>query len=106
MLNSVLSPPLSWFETLRYDDCNDGSITIEQLNLSPETHRVQCLGIIAKNGKPKELEKFCETIFYYKRNNPILSLFSIYPYIVKSRYSKTLLNNLNQNKFPVILMYV
>lgn len=36
-------------------ETNDGSITIEQLNLSPETHRVQCLGIINKKGKPKEL---------------------------------------------------
>lgn len=35
---------------------SDSSITIEQLKLSPETHRVQCIDIMDKKGQPKELD--------------------------------------------------
>lgn len=50
----------------------------------------------------RELESVCETITYYKRKNSILLHFSIIPFIVKSRKSKKLLNNLLKNDSPIL----
>lgn len=53
-------------------------------------------------GKQPELEKYCETVHYYKRQTGVLSFLSLTPYIVKSRTSKTLKNNLLKNDFPIL----
>ena len=50
----------------------------------------------------KELEKYCEKVFYYKRKKGVLFLLKKLPYIVASRNSKELLNNLKAKKAPII----
>lgn len=52
-------------------------------------------------GEHKELLKFCKTVTYYKRRMSFISYFSPTPFIVKSRENHTLIENLNNNKFPV-----
>lgn len=49
-----------------------------------------------------ELEKYCETVRYYKRETGLASLLSLKPYIVKSRQSAELLKNLQSDNFPVL----
>jgi hypothetical protein len=52
------------------------------------------------NRKPSlELEEYCEKVFYYKRSGFNLSF---KPFIVSSRGSKELLNNLKSNNFPIL----
>ena len=48
------------------------------------------------------LEKYCEKIFYYNRENMFLSLFSRLPFRVKSRSCNTLISNLKEHPFPII----
>jgi len=50
----------------------------------------------------KELNWYCKKVFYYKRKTGIYSNFSLMPYIIYSRRSKKLLNNLNANQFPIL----
>ncbi len=50
----------------------------------------------------KELEKHCESVHYYKRKTGIVSNFSLLPYIVKSRVSVKLKQNLLKNDFPIL----
>ena len=49
-----------------------------------------------------ELNKLCEKVFYYKRKNSFISLFSYLPFRVKSRSSKALLQNLQGIKAPIL----
>jgi len=53
-------------------------------------------------GKQPELEKYCEKVWYYKRNKVYKSLLSTIPYIVKSRANKELINNLKSNEYPIL----
>ncbi|MEO8761726.1 MAG: glycosyltransferase family 1 protein [Bacteroidia bacterium] len=53
-------------------------------------------------GEQKELEKYCEKIYYYKRNTSFINQLSATPYIVKSRASKLLIDNLLQDDYPVL----
>lgn len=53
-------------------------------------------------GKQAELEKYCETVHYYKRQTGIFSFLSLTPYIVKSRVSTELKTNLLKNDFPIL----
>lgn len=53
-------------------------------------------------GKQKELEKYCETVNYYKRKTGTASFLSKLPYIVKSRTDKTLKENLSKNNYPIL----
>jgi len=48
------------------------------------------------------LEKYCITVHYYPRNNTLLSLLSRKPFIVKSRYNKSLLQNLKKDSYPIL----
>lgn len=52
--------------------------------------------------KQPELEKYCETIFYYPRKTKFIDFFSKLPFIVKTRNAKTLIKNLNSNKYPIL----
>ena len=52
--------------------------------------------------KSVELEKFCESVNYYKRKNFISSLSLSMPYIVKSRRSNDLIDRLKKDSFPII----
>lgn len=49
-----------------------------------------------------ELEKYCEKIFYYKRNNGIRYQSSPKPYIVVTRNNNQLISNLSSNKAPIL----
>lgn len=49
-----------------------------------------------------ELEKYCDTIDYYNRKNGLISWFSFKPFIVKSRASKRLLQNLLKDDYPIL----
>lgn len=49
-----------------------------------------------------ELEKYCEKIFYYRRENRFLSLLSNLPFRIKSRSSKLLIRNLKSLNIPII----
>jgi len=50
----------------------------------------------------KELEKYCESVHYYKRKTGLVSNLSLLPYIVKSRISGKLKQNLLKNNFPIL----
>ena len=53
-------------------------------------------------GRPKELDKYCEQVFYYQRNSSIINVLSKTPYIVKSRSSNELIQNLKKIKAPIL----
>lgn len=53
-------------------------------------------------GKQTELEKYCESINYYKRKTEKTKLLSKLPYIVKSRISEQLKTNLLNNNYPIL----
>ena len=53
-------------------------------------------------GVQKELEKYCESVHYYKRKTGVVSNLSLLPYIVKSRVSGKLKQNLLENDFPIL----
>jgi len=53
-------------------------------------------------GEQAELNNYCETVTYYKRKTGIGSQISTLPYIVKSRTSSELKNNLLKNDFPIL----
>ncbi|MFL2585196.1 MAG: hypothetical protein ACJ0QO_00865 [Parvicellaceae bacterium] len=48
------------------------------------------------------LKQYCKTVSYYDRKNNYRNFLSKTPYIVKSRVSKSLLNNLKKDSFPVL----
>lgn len=53
-------------------------------------------------GEQKTLEKYCKKVHYYPRHNNLLKLAGTLPYIVSTRNDKELLNNLLQNKHPIL----
>jgi hypothetical protein len=53
-------------------------------------------------GEQKELEKHCKEVYYYSRKLELKSFFSRKPFIVKTRNSKKLINNLDKNDFPIL----
>jgi hypothetical protein len=52
--------------------------------------------------KQEKLNQYCETVHYYKRRKGAQSHISNLPFIVKSRSSKRLKNNLLNNDFPIL----
>ena len=52
-------------------------------------------------GKPKELNNFCENVYYYKRGS-FLNILSRKPFIVKSRRDNKLIKNLKKDSFPIL----
>ncbi len=49
-----------------------------------------------------ELDKFCESVHYYKRKTGLRSTLSSTPYIVISRRSEQLISNLSKDDYPVL----
>ncbi len=49
-----------------------------------------------------ELEAVCEKVYYYPRKTGLKANLSLKPYIVNSRKSETLIQNLLQNKYPIL----
>lgn len=56
-------------------------------------------------GRPhaSELEKYCENVYYYKRDTGKTGLFNALPYIVYGRRSEELVKRLAKDDFPVLL---
>lgn len=50
----------------------------------------------------KELEKYCESVSYYKRKSGLNYFFSALPYIVVTRSSEALMKNLIQHDYPIL----
>ena len=50
----------------------------------------------------RELEKYCEKVFYYPRKRRIIDFFSSIPFIVKTRNHPDLIQNLASDDFPVL----
>jgi hypothetical protein len=50
----------------------------------------------------KELDKYCDTVFYYQRKIGVISQLSHLPYIVYSRRHENLLKNLQLNDYPIL----
>src|SRR5665213_2717865 len=53
-------------------------------------------------GEQKELEKYCQTVYYYKRNTSFVNQLSSIPFIIKSRVSNELINNLLKDNHPIL----
>ncbi len=53
-------------------------------------------------GEAKELNKYCDKVYYYKRNTSVFNQFSGVPFIVKSRRSEQLIQNLLLDKDPIL----
>jgi hypothetical protein len=62
------------------------------------------LHIIEYPGRDKapELNKYCDEVFYYPRVTGLKSAFSLIPYIVKSRRSEAMVQNLLRDKYPIL----
>lgn len=58
--------------------------------------------IYNKKTEQQELKKYCKKIFYYKRKNSFLSLFSILPFRLISRKNSKLNKNLQKLKTPIL----
>lgn len=54
-------------------------------------------------GEPKELEKYCSEVHFYKRTKSVSSLFSKRPFIVETRKSTELLERLKSDNHPILL---
>lgn len=50
----------------------------------------------------EELKKYCNKVYYYKRNNSVFNQLSSTPFIVKSRTSEQLVQNLLLDKAPIL----
>lgn len=53
-------------------------------------------------GEQQELNKYCTNVHYYKRNMSLLNMFNKLPYIVNTRNSSKLLQNLLKNEAPIL----
>jgi hypothetical protein len=54
-------------------------------------------------GEQEELKKYCSKVYYYKRKTGIKGFSFVLPYIVSSRKSKSLIENLKQDNAPILL---
>lgn len=74
--------------------------TLHQLGAKIIFH---CFYYTGHNPPTNELEKYCDTIYYYERKKHISKLLlSKYPYIIASRNNKALLNNLLKDNNPIL----
>ena len=53
-------------------------------------------------GEQPELEKYCESVTYYKRKISWINTMGKLPFIVKTRISNELKNNLLKNNYPIL----
>ncbi len=54
------------------------------------------------NATQPELEKYCESVYYYKRQTGWKGISPTMPYIVSSRKNKELLSNLKKDNHPIL----
>ena len=51
----------------------------------------------------QELKKYCEQVFYYPRKKSLKSfVFSKNPFLIQSRYAKSLIKNLKKFDYPIL----
>jgi len=50
----------------------------------------------------QELEKYCQKVYYYKRETGIFKQFSLLPYIINSRKNAQLERNIQANNYPIL----
>ena len=62
---------------------------------------LHCFQYRERHAQP-ELEKYCEKVYYYKRDLSPLSMLSSKPFIVKSRMTSALLKNLKKDDYPIL----
>jgi len=72
--------------------------TLHRLGIRIHLH---CFEYPGRNRAP-ELEEFCEKVHYYPRILGLRSAFSIKPYIVSSRKSDQLIENLLKDDYPIL----
>ena len=53
-------------------------------------------------GEQKELDKYCDKVYYYKRNTSFINQLSSIPFIIKSRTSEKLIANLLKDEYPIL----
>ena len=58
---------------------------------------------INRRPQQKELEKYCEKVFYYNRQKKISRFSLSLPFIVSSRKSEELIKNLQNDEYPILL---
>ena len=58
--------------------------------------------VYGDRNEQNELDKYCEKVYYYKRERSIKDIFSNLPFIVKSRMKDDLLANLLSNDYPIL----
>lgn len=65
--------------------------------------KIQLHCFVYGDRKPqKELEKYCENVYYYERKKSIIDVFSNIPFIIKTRANNNLLQNLLSNDYPIL----
>jgi len=72
-------------------------------SLSSQGYKIY-LHCFYSNRKPRqELESYCQEVYYYKRKSFIKSMLNVrIPFVVSSRYSKELINNLLKKNYPIL----
>ncbi|MHB8261986.1 MAG: glycosyltransferase family 1 protein [Bacteroidia bacterium] len=53
-------------------------------------------------GEQKELDKYCDKVYYYKRSTSFINQLSSVPFIIKSRHSEVLMTNLLAASYPIL----
>lgn len=53
-------------------------------------------------GEQKELEKYCDKVYYHKRNTSFINQLSSIPFIIKSRSPEQLITNLLKDDYPIL----
>jgi glycosyltransferase involved in cell wall biosynthesis len=73
-------------------------VTLSQQNIRIHLH---CYDY--GRGRQEELNKYCESVSYYKRNSVPSALFHNLPYIVSSRINTDLYDALAANDYPILI---
>ena len=74
-------------------------IQFKKLNIDVYLH---CF-LYNDRGKPKELNKYCKNVYFYKRKTFLESFPFKTPYIISSRINQELIQRLNKDCFPILL---
>jgi hypothetical protein len=64
---------------------------------------LHCFEYSRNHVHPKELDDICYSVDYYDRAEGVLKMFSVLPYIVATRHSQKLVENLLQDDYPIFL---
>lgn len=62
---------------------------------------LHCFQYRERQAQP-ELEKYCDKVYYYKRDLSPFSMLSSKPFVVKSRMTSALLKNLKKDDYPIL----